>query len=142
MIKFSGHLFRNVPNSLKDNVHENKTYPIFKKDNVHEYKTYPIFLAELLQRSPVLVRDPEPLGVTRTDVHVHLVANSNLGIEKILDFKSLILMVFCLPLQSCCSPGGRVCEPLEPGKLKLKVVVKVIVTRCASHWRVKVLFFV
>ena len=63
MIKFNG-----VPNSLKD--------------NVHEYKTYPIFLAELLQRSPVLVGDPEPLGVTGTDVHVHLVSNLNLGIEE------------------------------------------------------------
>ena len=62
---------------------------------VNGHKTYPIFLAELLQRSPVLVRDPEPLGVTRTDVHVHLV--SNLGIEKILGFKSLILMFFCSP---------------------------------------------
>ena len=70
MIRFSGHIFfRNVPNSLKDNV-------------VHENKTYPIFLAELLKRSPVLVRDPEPLGVTRTDIHVHLVSNSNLGIEE------------------------------------------------------------
>ena len=34
------------------------------------------------------------------------------------------------------------CEPLEPGKLKLKVFVKVFVTRCTSHCKVKVQFFV
>ena len=34
---------------------------------------YPIFLAELLQWSPVLVRNTKPLGVAGTNVHVHLI---------------------------------------------------------------------